>query len=318
MHDESYTTLKTFVFTSRSLSDCRVLVVDDERSSCLLISTILEGVVNCECLHHSENVFALCEQDPPDLIILDINMPGKNGIDLCHELKSQRSTAQCAIIFITGSSDAETQDKCWNAGANDFIKKPVVASTLIHRVKNQLQSQLRLELLSELTFKDQLTELYNRYYLMTEIPTLIKRIAREKASIGVIMLDIDFFKGFNDQYGHIAGDKCLHQVAKAMQQQLLRPQDAIIRYGGEEFAVILPFTDDDGCRHVGRKLLKAVANLNIVNATSQLNVVTVSAGYYVDHPDQNARIEDMIDQADQALYRAKQSGRACLQGPLPD
>lgn len=311
-----YTTLESPTFEGKSLSDCQVLVVDDERSSCLLISTILSEIVHCDSLHDPAKVIESCKSNPPDLIILDINMPLINGIDLCGELRNNSSTALVPIVFITGDGNAATQDKCWQAGASDFVKKPVVASTLIHRVKNLLQSKLRLELLSELTFKDQLTGLYNRYYLFTEIPTLLKRLAREQKKFSVMMLDIDYFKGFNDKYGHIEGDKCLRRVAQALKSQLLRPQDSIVRYGGEEFAVFLPDTDEEGCLHVGHKMIDAVAALGIHNTASPLHKVTISAGYVVTQPNSRASLENILQQADLSLYEAKLAGKAQLKGSV--
>ena len=168
-----------------------MLVVDDEQSSCLLITTILSDMVQCEFLKDPATVITFCEKQPPDLIIFDINMPGINCIELCQQLKQSRNTSACPVVFITGDGNAETQNKCWQAGASDYVRKPVIASTLVHRVKNILQSKLRLDLLTELTFKDQLTALYNRYYLFTEIPTQLKRLSRESKSLGVIMIDIN-------------------------------------------------------------------------------------------------------------------------------
>lgn len=225
-------------------------------------------------------------------------MPLINGIDLCKALRDNCRTAHDPILFITGDGNAATQDKCWSAGASDFVEKPVVASTLIQRVKNLLQSKMRLELLSELTFKDQLTELYNRYYLVTEIPTLLKRLTREQKKLSVIMLDIDYFKGFNDKYGHIEGDNCLKAVAQTLIAQLLRPQDCIVRYGGEEFTVFLPGTDEKGCLHVGNKMIDAVAALGIPSTASALEMVTISAGYFVTQPNSRVSIEELLQEAD--------------------
>ena len=188
----AYTTLEASVFASKGLADCIVLVVDDEQSSCLLITTILSDMVQCEFLKDPATVITFCEKQPPDLIIFDINMPGINCIELCQQLKQSRNTSACPVVFITGDGNAETQNKCWQAGASDYVRKPVIASTLVHRVKNILQSKLRLDLLTELTFKDQLTALCNRYYLFTEIPTQLKRLTRESKSLGVIMIDIDY------------------------------------------------------------------------------------------------------------------------------
>ena len=116
----------------------------------------------------------------------------------------------------------------------------MIAATLLHRVKNLLLSEMRLKLLSELTVRDPLTTLYNRYYLDNEVPKMFKHVVREQQHFGVIMIDIDHFKGFNDTYGHVDGDLCLQRVAAALRDCLRRPQDCIVRYGGEEFAIFFP------------------------------------------------------------------------------
>ena len=314
----AYTTLESTVYASKSIADCKVLVVDDEQSSCLLIATILSDIVHCDTLHDPTNVVVYCENQPPDLILLEINMPGINGIELCHLLKNNHKTSACPVLFITGDGNADTQNQCWQAGASDYIRKPVVASTLVHRVKNLLQSKLRLDLLTELTFKDQLTLLYNRYYLFTEIPTLLKRLSRDGKSLGVIMLDIDYFKGFNDRYGHVAGDKCLFEVAQTLKEHLPRPQDSIVRYGGEEFTVFLPDIPPQSCGMLGQSLVEAVRKLAIVNEASPLGVVTISAGYVVTSINNVQTLEHLLNEADLYLYEAKLAGKAQLKGATTD
>ncbi|MEC9261095.1 MAG: diguanylate cyclase [Pseudomonadota bacterium] len=309
-----YTTLETSVYASKGLADCIVLVVDDEQSSCLLITTILSDMVQCEFLNDPARVIAFCEKQPPDLIILDINMPGIDGIELCQQLKQHCNTSACPVMFITSEGNAETQDRCWQAGASDYVRKPVIASTLVHRVKSILQSKLRLDLLTELTFKDQLTALYNRYYLFTEIPTQLKRLSRESKSLGVIMIDIDYFKGFNDRYGHVAGDKCLFDVAQTLKDQLPGPHDSIVRFGGEEFSVFLPDTTQEECRHIGHRMVDAVANLSIDNEASPLGKVTISAGYVVSPPTNTPDLEQLLSEADLYLYEAKLAGKGQVKG----
>ncbi|MDC8830775.1 GGDEF domain-containing response regulator [Alteromonas gilva] len=306
--------LQPHSFSDKTLADCRVLIVDDEEASRLVLSSVLEEFFQCTCIGDSASVIRTCEQIQPDLILLDVNMPGKDGLTLCGELKQTTHSAAIPVMFITGGGDAALQDTCWEAGASDFIAKPVVASTLIHRVKNVLQSKLRLELISEMTFRDQLTGLYNRYYLTTEIPTMLKHLIREQQPLGVIMMDIDNFKGFNDTYGHVEGDKCLHAVATALKSCLRRPQDFAMRYGGEEFLVFLPNTSQEGCETVGNAMVESVQALHITNSISPYKEVTVSAGYIVMQPEHSSKLEDIINQADEQLYEAKAAGKNRLIG----
>lgn len=314
MNEQNYTTLETPRLQGKTIAESLVLIVDDESASRLVLSSIIEDIARCKCLSGGEGLIDVCRQEQPTLIVMDVNIPGKDGLQLCSELKGQTDTSEIPVVFITSDDSPALQDKCWQVGASDFIVKPVVSSTLTHRVKNLLVNQLRLELLRQLTFRDQLTGLYNRYYLSTEIPSVLKQLVREQQPIGVIMVDIDYFKRFNDTYGHLEGDKCLHSVANTLMDCLRRPRDCIIRYGGEEFIIFLPNTDLAGCKLVGDKLIDNVRLLNIVNKESPYGVVTVSAGLFVCMPDQNSTLEDIITESDQLLFDAKDSGRNQLKG----
>tara|TARA_Y100000766_G_C18869387_1_gene587449 strand:- start:90 stop:1043 length:954 start_codon:yes stop_codon:yes gene_type:complete len=314
MAEQNYTTLQVPQLQGKSLSDCRVIIIDDEESSRILLSSVIEEFAQCYALDDSREILHKCLELQPDLILLDVNMPGRNGLEICRELKQHRETSDIPVFFITGGLDPSLQDKCWEAGASDFIVKPVVASTLTHRVKNTLQNRLRFMLLSELTFRDPLTGVYNRYYLSTEIPLMLKHVIREQQCFGVIMIDIDLFKHFNDTYGHVAGDKCLQSVATALQHSIRRPQDCIIRYGGEEFVIFLPNTDRKGCELVGNQLLTTVRELNIENDKSPFEIVTISIGYVASQPGHDADIETLISEADLSLFEAKESGRNQLKG----
>ncbi len=223
MSEHHYTTIELPDIDHKSLPDCQVLIVDDEQSSRLVLSSIIDEFAQCHVVDDSSLVCQTCEDIRPDLILLDVGMPKKDGLTLCKELKSTANFADTPVIFVTGSADPHVQDNCWQAGGADFIEKTIVASTLVHRVKNALQNALRLSLLRELIFHDQLTELYNRYYLATEVPLLLKHAARDGDPFSVIMLDIDYFKGYNDTYGHINGDACLKLVATAMNDNVKRP-----------------------------------------------------------------------------------------------
>jgi diguanylate cyclase (GGDEF)-like protein len=298
----------------KSLPDCQVLIVDDEQSSRLMLSSIINEFAKCHTVDDSCLVYETCENIRPDLILLDVNMPKKDGLTLCRELKRTSNFVDIPIIFVTGSADPNVQDNCWEAGGVDYIEKPIVASTLVHRVKNALQNALRLSLLRELIFHDQLTELYNRYYLATEVPLLLKHAARDSDPFSVIMLDIDYFKGYNDTFGHIKGDACLKLVAAAINDSVKRPQDCVVRYGGEEFLVILPDTNRDGCINVGKGLVDAVDALTITNSASPLGKVTVSAGFSACQPSQTTSIEQLIGEADRALFEAKSQGKNRLCG----
>ena len=292
-------------------TQCRVLIVDDEAMSRTILSSILTPFFSCDSAESGKEAIEFCKQIQPDLVLLDMNMPDMNGLEVCGHIKSMPGGQHIPIIFVTSTIDVETQNTCWEAGASDFIVKPVTSSTLVHRIKNHLQNKLRMELLAKMTFHDQLTGLYNRLYLTNEVPLMIKQVARDQQKVGLIMVDIDYFKLFNDRYGHLEGDICLQKVASAIDSHVKRPKDAAIRFGGEEFILLLPYTDLAGTKTVADNLIKAVYDLNLAHDSSSKGRVTLSAGYCSQSASHvlEEGISDLIEKADIALFEAKEFGR---------
>ena len=255
-------------------------------------------------------------KNAPDLVLLDMNMPDINGLEVCKTLKQSPVTSQIPVIFVTSTLDVESENACWEVGASDFVMKPVNASTLTHRIKTHIQNKLRTEFLEKMTFHDQLTGLYNRTYLTKEIPLLIRQVARDQSNIGAIMIDIDYFKLFNDNYGHLEGDLCLQKVAKIISDTVKRPKDAVIRFGGEEFLVLLPYIDYQGTKIVAQQLVEAVTNASIPHGKGIEGRVSISAGFAVwkaadvVDDDYSALVED----ADISLFEAKERGRNQAKG----
>lgn len=297
-------------------AECNVLIVDDEPMSRMLLESILESVFTCATVESGEEAISYCEANLPDLVLLDMNMPDIDGLDVCTALKASPETNHIPVIFVTSTMDIESENACWEVGASDFVMKPVNASTLTHRIKTHLQNKLRTEFLEMMTFHDQLTGLYNRMYLTKEIPLLIKQVARDKGTVGAIMIDIDYFKLFNDTYGHLEGDICLQKVAQIISDTVKRPKDAVIRFGGEEFLVVLPYIDHQGTKLVAHQLVEAVANARIPHGKGIENRVSISAGFAVWKA--TDVVEDdvaaLIEDADISLFEAKELGRNQAKG----
>ena len=297
-------------------TECNVLIVDDEPMSRMLLESILELVFTCATAESGEEAISYCEANLPDLVLLDMNMPDISGLDVCSALKASPETNHIPVIFVTSTMDIESENACWEVGASDFVMKPVNASTLTHRIKTHLQNKLRTEFLEMMTFHDQLTGLYNRMYLTNEIPLLIKQVARDKGTVGAIMIDIDYFKLFNDTYGHLEGDICLQKVAQIVSDTVKRPKDAVIRFGGEEFLVVLPYIDHQGTKLVAHQLVEAVANARIPHGKGIENRVSISAGFAVWKA--TDVVEDdvaaLIEDADISLFEAKELGRNQAKG----
>lgn len=293
----------------KPLTQCRVLVVDDEEISRITLQSLLAEHYLVETLDDGNQVIQYCEHRKPDLILMDVNMPGVCGLEVCKMLKSREDLADIPVVFVTANFDLDAQNACWEAGANDFIGKPVAASTLIHRTRNHLENKVRLDQLIKLTYKDSLTELYNRHYLNEEVESLVKQAVRSQEPIAVLMMDLDYFKAYNDHYGHQQGDQCLRMVAKCISDTIRRPQDIAIRYGGEEFLVILPFTSEEGVSVVADKILHALEQQNISHELSPMKRVSLSIGGVCCTNVHEYSLFQLISIADKALYHAKREGR---------
>jgi len=294
----------------RTLADCQVLIVDDQASSRLVLETLLEDVVSCVSVNSGEAAIRYCEQHNPDLILMDVYMPDLNGHDTCRRLKNDN--IDIPIIFVTSSTSDEEESKCWASGCVDFVAKPVNACTLRNRVKSHLNHKLKNDLLESLIYIDRLTGTYNRHYLDDYLPALIKEGMRNATPVSLVLFDIDYFKRYNDHYGHIAGDNCLWKLSSAINDNLLRPMDRLIRIGGEEFLVLLPNTDHEGALNVSKRLLDSVYDLNIQHQESEFSRVTISAGVATKLHDDEKTIDFIMLQADKNLYAAKGNGRNCV------
>lgn len=295
----------------KPLSDSKILVVDDDLLMRKVMGTILNDICNVDVLSDSTQVMDYCISGaPPDLILLDVHMPKINGLEVCKQLRELKAMNDVPIIFVTASVEVKSQNECWEAGGSDFISKPIAPSTLVHRVKAHLLNKARLEQLQKLTYKDSLTGLYNRHYLNEHSEAIVKQVKRLNESIGFLMLDLDFFKRFNDLYGHQAGDECLRDAADVIVESLKRPQDVAVRYGGEEFLIILPYADLAGLKHVAKNILLNIKKKNIKHAESPFEHVSFSIGGALSHNKScEYSLEAMIKIADENLYEAKRLGR---------
>lgn len=299
----------------RTLVDCKVLIVDDQASSRLVLETLLEDTVACASVGSGKEAIEYCKYHTPDLILMDVSMPELDGHQTTALLRKKPLCAHIPIIFVTSSSSDEEESRCWESGCVDFVVKPVNACTLRNRVKSHINHKLRNDLLEKLIYVDKLTGAYNRHYLDDYLPRLVRDGLRNVTPLSLVIFDVDHFKLFNDMYGHIDGDSCLWKVSKTINDALLRPMDKLVRIGGEEFLVILPNTDVDGAKAVTERLLRTVYDLNIPHAASEYERVTLSAGLAVKHADDNKTIDYVMLEADKNLYVAKTSGRNQLVAP---
>lgn len=295
-----------------------VLVIDDDLVMRLQLCQAMEneGYEVIEATDGNEGL-DIYTRVHPDIVLLDAMMPEMDGFNCCTQLLALFGDKLAPILMITGLDDTASVDKAFAAGAADYVTKPIHWPVLRQRVRRMLQqSQLYRELeaanleLQRLVSIDGLTGVGNRRCFDGYLDSEWQRLRREGTPLSLILCDIDFFKLYNDTYGHQAGDHCLQQVALAMSNVINRPADFVARYGGEEFAVILPNTNKDGAIQVAEKIRHRVKALAIAHAQSQVSgFVTLSLGVTSAIPCFQASPTMLITAADKALYQAKLQGR---------
>jgi diguanylate cyclase (GGDEF)-like protein len=290
-----------------------LLVVDDESTEFDLLSAALGADYQLE--HAQDGAAALnrAAQNPPDLILLDVMMPGIDGYEVCIRLKAMDITSQIPIIFITGANDPAAETRGLEVGGADYITKPFTPAVIRARIHTQLDLLEKQAKLSSLAATDALTGLANRRRFDEVLAYECARHARSGKQLGLILLDVDFFKLFNDNHGHLAGDDCLRQIARALTGVLVRNTDMIARYGGEEFALLMPETDLEGVLFVADKIVATMQRLAIPHGQSSIaNYVTVSLGAVSARCFPGARNLELLALVDDQLYAAKAAGRNCV------
>lgn len=289
----------------------QVLIVEDSISNIDVLVDALED--RCElsvALSGAEALKAALSENPPDLILLDILMPEMDGYEVCRRLKEDSRTQNIPVIFITALSTEEDETKGLECGAIDYIRKPVSKPIVRARVKNHWELKRHRDLLEDLSAIDGLTCIANRRRFDDSLEREWRRCARSGASLSLIMLDLDFFKAYNDNYGHVAGDTCLKMVAQTMECTLTRAFDLAARYGGDEFAALLSGADAQGALIVARSLQEEIAALEIEHAQSEISdLITVSMGVATASPSGDTAYHGLLKAADKALYEAKNNGR---------
>jgi diguanylate cyclase (GGDEF)-like protein len=287
-----------------------VLIVDDEKSNLKILSEILKEEATVLIAKNGVQALNKAKQLNPTLILLDVVMPEMDGFDVIVQLKNNDQTHSIPVIFITGLSDVDNEEKGFKLGACDYIQKPFHASIVKARVKLHLQLAHQCKLLEELASIDALTSLANRrkFDQVLEMEWLAAR--RELTTLAILMIDIDFFKLFNDNYGHPAGDEVIQKVAKTLEEQFNRPRDFVARYGGEEFVVVLPNTPSDMLQQKMQACCDAVCQLNLKHEYSTISeFVTISLGGISYNGTQEITSQQAVEVADAHLYLAKGSGR---------
>ncbi|WP_317933101.1 diguanylate cyclase [Halioxenophilus sp. WMMB6] len=288
----------------------KLLIVDDQQINIRILHELFRDEFEIFMTLDSSSVVAKAKELAPHLVLLDIEMPGINGYQVCQLLKADPGTADIPVIFITAHFSEADEVRGFEVGAVDFIHKPINKVITQARVRNHINAKLQADRLRQIALVDGLTGVANRRKLDQELQQAWGHCTREQVPLSLFMIDVDCFKHFNDTYGHQAGDGCLQAIAATLRKTLRRSYDIVARYGGEEFACILPNTDAAGALLLARRIRERVRELAIEHQASKVaEVVTVSVGAVTVIPTPDANSDELLMQADKMLYEAKVQGR---------
>ncbi len=327
-----------FCSDKQNFDEAKILIVDDSALQARQLKDFLEkdGFSVSICGDAVEAMTHL-QGNIPDLIISDIIMPKVDGYELCRYIQDSKHLQDIPVMMITGKSNLDKLKKSFAEGAMDFISKPIQEIELHARVRSLLRLKFEMarrkqheqelvkltnrlkeknQILERLSHIDSLTGIANRRYFEEVFAKEWKQAIRSKTNFSMLLADVDFFKSFNDTYGHQAGDQCLKQIVASLESALKRPNDFIARYGGEEFIVLLPDTSNKGSQKLAELMREKVIDLAIPHEKSDVcEWVTISIGIASILPTMSNDSSDLITYADKALYSAKKSGRNRVMWP---
>lgn len=287
-----------------------VLIVDDEVSNIEIMNAVLEDNYDICFATSGEQAIDVARSVLPDLILLDVMMPGIDGYEVCIRLKNERLLADVPVIFTTGLDDQDAEVRGLSVGAIDYVTKPINPTILRARVSNHIELKRLRDQLAQMAVTDALTGLSNRRQLEETLKAETARLAPTGAWLSFIMLDIDFFKLFNDTYGHPEGDRCITMVAAALTRAVHRISGVTARYGGEEFACVLPGADPKTALATAKDIQSQIHALNIPHAGSKISTnVTVSMGIASAQTHSGMTGSHWLEHADHQLYISKENGR---------
>ncbi len=306
--------------------DLKVLVVEDSKVALKALCNYLErmGFSNTLTASSGQAAMEIFQQQRPDIILLDAMLPDVDGFSVAKKIRVLEKNGEwAAIIFLTVLDKDNELARGIEAGGDDYLRKPISEVVLqakmlaMSRLVEMHRSQIKVtqELnesnrkLQHLSSTDKLTGIANRRMFDDLVKREWRRCERLKQPMSLIMVDVDYFKLYNDTYGHQAGDKCLRAVAQQVARAAPRASDAAARYGGEEFVLVLGETSADGAVWVANNVRQHVADLREPHVASKFGYVTVSCGLASMKPDEGKKLEELILAADKALYNAKSQGR---------
>ncbi|QFU23591.1 diguanylate cyclase [Shewanella eurypsychrophilus] len=280
-----------------------ILLVDDTRTNIQLLAGCLKSQYRLKIAMGGQRCIELAQNPPlPDLILLDVIMPEMDGYQVCRQLKANPITKHIPIIFVTGRDSDEDEEFGLQLGAVDYITKPIRPAIVTARVSTQIQLKHQSDELRNMALHDQLTQLYNRHFLIESANNKLAHVERHGNELSVMMIDIDYFKHVNDEYGHHAGDEVLKGIAEVFKQNS-RKEDVVARFGGEEFVILLEHCPLDFAMEKAELLRAKIEAL-------KPSGITITASFGVAQlMEHELTFVDLLSRADAAVYKAKDQGR---------
>ncbi len=289
----------------------RLLIVDDATENTELLAQTLNKNYELLIANNGKDALALTQTTPrPDMILLDLSMPGMNGYDVSKEIHLEESTKDIPIIFLTTMNDIENDVYELNTGAVDFISKPFDLKDVEEKIRNHLALQSFQDMLNQTSDIDALTQISNRRRFDETLAIETRKAKRMKTALSIIMIDVDYFRFYNELYGFEEGNACLQEIAFNLKKPLRRAGDLIARWSGQRFVCLLPDTDSKGAFHVANNLSQTISNLKIPHQSSPIEkIITISLGVATGTDTIANSYDNLLDGAQIALHNAKQSGR---------
>jgi len=288
----------------------RLLVVDDQPVNVQLLYRVFAADHQVFAATEGNKALEIARQQQPDLILLDVVMPELDGFEVCRRLKSDELTRDIPVIFLTANADPDSEAHGLDVGAVDFIGKPFNTKVVRARVKTHVTLKRQGDLLRRWVFLDGLTGIANRRQFDASLEREWESARGSQLPLSLLLFDVDFFKQFNDLYGHVQGDKCLTDIAQTLNLAAVGPRDVVARFGGEEFVILLPETDAIGAQRVAKRCQRLIEKRAITHAQSPHGqLVTASIGLGTVMPNDRMSTTDFLQAVDRQLYAAKQNGR---------
>lgn len=288
----------------------KLLLVDDQPLNIRVLNELFRFDCEVYMATRGEQAISICQQQQPDLVLLDVVMEGMDGHQVCQALKADPATSHIPIIFVSAKGEENDEAQGLEMGAVDYISKPFNPIIVRARVNTHLTLKLQNDYLRNLASLDGLTGIANRRIFDERLASAWRQACRASTPLSLLMIDIDCFKQFNDHFGHLQGDQCLKRVASALATSVGRPYDLVARYGGEEFICLLPDTDTAGALQIAQNLQAQIESLQIEHpASTAADLITLSIGAATVQPALHTDSSQLLQAADAELYKAKHAGR---------